>query len=157
MLLNRVIKPFLTVRFFFLVSFYGLNVPIYIKMYIGTFQSSNETKNKNLSVNNGSWQENQFDLFFQVFQYSVFLSRRQMCIGCRSVQECVYTLLLIILADHFYCDGGFKGFNCFSRSFNTVCYSADGKCVLAAGRSKNVCIYTIADHFSRPLLLWLGL
>ena len=27
-----------------------------------------------------------------------------------------------------------------------MCYSADGKCVLAAGRSKNVCIYSIADQ-----------
>ena len=59
---------------------------------------------------------------------------------------CVCTLLLIILADDFCCDWGFKSFNCFSRSFNTVCYSADGKCVLAAGRSKNVCIYSIADQ-----------
>ena len=32
------------------------------------------------------------------------------------------------------------------RAFNTVCYSADGKCVLAAGRSKNVCIYSVTDQ-----------
>ena len=32
------------------------------------------------------------------------------------------------------------------RAFNTICYSADGKCILAAGRSKNVCIYSIADQ-----------
>ncbi|KAH9519862.1 U3 snoRNP protein [Bulinus truncatus] len=32
------------------------------------------------------------------------------------------------------------------KAFESLCYSADGKCVLAAGRSKNVCIYSIADQ-----------
>ncbi|WAR00919.1 PWP2-like protein [Mya arenaria] len=32
------------------------------------------------------------------------------------------------------------------KAFNTVCYSADGQCVLAAGRSKNVCIYSVANQ-----------
>ncbi|KAK7503863.1 hypothetical protein BaRGS_00004986, partial [Batillaria attramentaria] len=32
------------------------------------------------------------------------------------------------------------------KAFNTVCYSADGKCILAAGRSKNVCIYSVANQ-----------
>ncbi|XP_053398750.1 periodic tryptophan protein 2 homolog [Mercenaria mercenaria] len=34
----------------------------------------------------------------------------------------------------------------FGKAFNTVCYSADGKCILAGGRSKNVCIYSVADQ-----------
>ncbi|XP_063413018.1 periodic tryptophan protein 2 homolog [Mytilus trossulus] len=34
----------------------------------------------------------------------------------------------------------------FGKAFNTICYSADGKCLLAAGRSKNVCIYSIQDQ-----------
>ncbi|KAL4230154.1 U3 snoRNP protein [Mactra antiquata] len=34
----------------------------------------------------------------------------------------------------------------FGKAFNTICYSADGKCLLAGGRSKNVCIYSIADQ-----------
>ncbi|XP_052797070.1 periodic tryptophan protein 2 homolog [Mya arenaria] len=34
----------------------------------------------------------------------------------------------------------------FGKAFNTVCYSADGQCVLAAGRSKNVCIYSVANQ-----------
>ncbi|XP_052258916.1 periodic tryptophan protein 2 homolog isoform X2 [Dreissena polymorpha] len=33
----------------------------------------------------------------------------------------------------------------FGKAFNTICYSADGNCILAAGRSKNVCIYSVAD------------
>lgn len=28
----------------------------------------------------------------------------------------------------------------------TVCYSADGKCLLAAGQSKSVCIYSVPDQ-----------
>ena len=36
--------------------------------------------------------------------------------------------------------------NNYCRSFNTVTYSADGQCILAAGRSKNVCIYSVADQ-----------
>ncbi|CAC5425132.1 PWP2 [Mytilus coruscus] len=34
----------------------------------------------------------------------------------------------------------------FGKAFNTICYSADGKCLLAAGQSKNVCIYSIQDQ-----------
>ncbi|KAL3880486.1 hypothetical protein ACJMK2_032721 [Sinanodonta woodiana] len=34
----------------------------------------------------------------------------------------------------------------FGKAFNTLCYSADGKCILAAGRSKNVCIYSVAEQ-----------
>lgn len=33
----------------------------------------------------------------------------------------------------------------FGKAFNTICYSADGKFILAGGRSKNVCIYSVAD------------
>ncbi|GAB1610565.1 periodic tryptophan protein 2 homolog [Argonauta hians] len=32
------------------------------------------------------------------------------------------------------------------QAFNTMCYSADGKAILAAGRSKNVCIYSVDDQ-----------
>ena len=32
------------------------------------------------------------------------------------------------------------------RAFTSICYSADGKCILAAGKSKNVCIYSVADQ-----------
>ncbi|KAI8761618.1 periodic tryptophan protein 2 [Biomphalaria glabrata] len=32
------------------------------------------------------------------------------------------------------------------KSFESLCYSADGECILAAGRSRNVCIYSIADQ-----------
>lgn len=31
------------------------------------------------------------------------------------------------------------------QAFNSICYSADGKAVLAAGRSKNICIYSAED------------
>lgn len=33
-----------------------------------------------------------------------------------------------------------------AKSFTTLCYSADGSCILAAGRSKHVCIYHIAEQ-----------
>ncbi|XP_071951728.1 periodic tryptophan protein 2 homolog [Antedon mediterranea] len=33
-----------------------------------------------------------------------------------------------------------------SKSFTSLCYSADGRCILAAGKSKNVCIYSIAEQ-----------
>ncbi|KAK3099531.1 hypothetical protein FSP39_005884 [Pinctada imbricata] len=33
-----------------------------------------------------------------------------------------------------------------TKAFTTLCYSADGKSVLAAGKSKNVCIYSVADQ-----------
>lgn len=32
------------------------------------------------------------------------------------------------------------------KAFETLCYSADGTCILAAGRSKNVCIYSVEDQ-----------
>ncbi|CAG5124103.1 unnamed protein product, partial [Candidula unifasciata] len=32
------------------------------------------------------------------------------------------------------------------KAFETMCYSADGECILAAGRSKHVCIYSVADQ-----------
>ncbi|XP_050415096.1 periodic tryptophan protein 2 homolog [Patella vulgata] len=32
------------------------------------------------------------------------------------------------------------------KYFNTLCYSADGKCLLAGGQSKNICIYSVADQ-----------
>lgn len=35
------------------------------------------------------------------------------------------------------------------RAFSKLCYSADGKCILAGGQSKNVCIY----HVEEGLLL----
>ncbi|RUS87693.1 hypothetical protein EGW08_004534 [Elysia chlorotica] len=34
----------------------------------------------------------------------------------------------------------------FLITFETLCYSADGTCVLAAGKSKNVCIYSVLDQ-----------
>lgn len=33
-----------------------------------------------------------------------------------------------------------------SKAFTTMCYSADGQCLLAAGQSKNVCIYSVTDQ-----------
>lgn len=36
--------------------------------------------------------------------------------------------------------------NAASRYFTTVCYSADGSCVLAGGNSKYVCIYAVAQQ-----------
>ena len=33
-----------------------------------------------------------------------------------------------------------------SRAFNTLCYTADGKCLMAAGQSKNVSIYSVEDQ-----------
>jgi len=36
--------------------------------------------------------------------------------------------------------------NASSRYFTTVCYSADGACVLAGGNSKYVCIYAVAQQ-----------
>ncbi|XP_077256053.1 periodic tryptophan protein 2 homolog [Temnothorax americanus] len=35
--------------------------------------------------------------------------------------------------------------NLQSKAFTTLCYSADGTCILAGGRSKNVCIYNIQE------------
>ncbi|BFZ24305.1 hypothetical protein BsWGS_27344 [Bradybaena similaris] len=32
------------------------------------------------------------------------------------------------------------------KAFETLCYSADGECILAAGRSKHVCIYSVTDQ-----------
>jgi len=36
--------------------------------------------------------------------------------------------------------------NLQSKAFTSLCYSSDGKCLLAAGQSKNVCIYSIEDE-----------
>lgn len=33
----------------------------------------------------------------------------------------------------------------FYRAFTCLCYTADGKCILAAGRSKFVCIYNVQE------------
>lgn len=33
----------------------------------------------------------------------------------------------------------------FSRAFTSLCYTADGSCILAGGQSKNVCIYNVAE------------
>ncbi|XP_012530275.2 periodic tryptophan protein 2 homolog [Monomorium pharaonis] len=35
--------------------------------------------------------------------------------------------------------------NLKSKAFTTLCYSADGTCILAGGRSKNVCIYNVQE------------
>ncbi|CAH0559225.1 unnamed protein product [Brassicogethes aeneus] len=32
-----------------------------------------------------------------------------------------------------------------AKSFNSLCYSADGECILAGGQSKNVCIYNVKE------------
>ncbi|KAI0226931.1 Periodic tryptophan-like protein 2 [Lamellibrachia satsuma] len=34
----------------------------------------------------------------------------------------------------------------YGKAYNTLCYSADGKNILAGGRSKNVCVYSIQDQ-----------
>lgn len=31
------------------------------------------------------------------------------------------------------------------RAFTSLCYTADGSCILAGGQSKNVCIYNVAE------------
>lgn len=31
------------------------------------------------------------------------------------------------------------------RAFTSLCYSADGECILAGGQSKNVCIYNVQE------------
>lgn len=36
-------------------------------------------------------------------------------------------------------------FLCFIRAFTSICYSADGEYIIAAGHSKYVCIYHIAE------------
>lgn len=36
--------------------------------------------------------------------------------------------------------------NASSRYFTSVCYSADGSCVLAGGNSKYVCIYEVSQQ-----------
>lgn len=35
--------------------------------------------------------------------------------------------------------------NLQAKSFSKICYSADGKCILAGGQSKNVCIYYVDE------------
>ena len=32
------------------------------------------------------------------------------------------------------------------RAFHNMCYTADGKCILAGGNAKNVCIYSVPDQ-----------
>ncbi|KAG7166996.1 Periodic tryptophan protein 2-like [Homarus americanus] len=36
--------------------------------------------------------------------------------------------------------------NLEAKAFTCLCYSSDGKCILAGGQSKNVCIYSIEDE-----------
>lgn len=31
------------------------------------------------------------------------------------------------------------------RAFTTLCYTADGTCILAGGQSKNICIYNVQE------------
>lgn len=31
------------------------------------------------------------------------------------------------------------------RAFTSLCYTADGECILAGGQSKNVCIYNVRE------------
>lgn len=33
----------------------------------------------------------------------------------------------------------------YFRAFTSICYSADGQCILAGGQSKNVCIYNVQE------------
>lgn len=35
--------------------------------------------------------------------------------------------------------------NLQGKAFNTLCYTADGECLLAAGQSKNICIYQVME------------
>lgn len=35
---------------------------------------------------------------------------------------------------------------CVSRSFTSLCYSADGESILAGGQSKFVCIYNVKEQ-----------
>ncbi|XP_049791974.1 periodic tryptophan protein 2 homolog isoform X1 [Schistocerca nitens] len=35
--------------------------------------------------------------------------------------------------------------NLQGKAFNSLCYTADGKCILAGGQSKNVCIYSVNE------------
>lgn len=39
-----------------------------------------------------------------------------------------------------------SGCVCASRSFTSLCYSADGESILAGGQSKFVCIYNIKEQ-----------
>lgn len=34
----------------------------------------------------------------------------------------------------------------FGKAFSSLCYTADGRCILAGGKSKNVCIYSIEEQ-----------
>ncbi|XP_078051727.1 periodic tryptophan protein 2 homolog isoform X1 [Augochlora pura] len=36
--------------------------------------------------------------------------------------------------------------NLQGKAFNTLCYSADGTCILAGGLSKNICIYNVQEY-----------
>lgn len=37
--------------------------------------------------------------------------------------------------------------NLQGKAFNTLCYTADGECLLAAGHSKNICIYQVLQFY----------
>lgn len=39
--------------------------------------------------------------------------------------------------------------NLQGKAFNTLCYTADGECLLAAGQSKNICIYQVLTFSSK--------
>lgn len=45
----------------------------------------------------------------------------------------------------FMIQNAFSAF-CASRSFTSLCYSADGESVLAGGQSKFVCIYNVKEQ-----------
>lgn len=51
--------------------------------------------------------------------------------------------MTIELANGSECNDGRLFF--FGRYFSTIAYSADGETLLAAGKSKNVCIYNVAS------------
>lgn len=51
----------------------------------------------------------------------------------------------------------------FDRCFTSLCYTADGKCILAGGRSKFVCIYHVDQQVGTLIIqefllvnLWMG-
>jgi len=39
----------------------------------------------------------------------------------------------------------FLFFLLINRAFTSLCYTADGSCILAGGQSKNVCIYSVHE------------
>jgi periodic tryptophan protein 2 len=44
--------------------------------------------------------------------------------------------------------------NLQGKAFNTICYTADGQCLLAAGQSKNICIYQVL-LFELRRIIWI--